>query len=528
MVDIRDKDINKIHNETQDNETSPSSKKVLEESTFEKHSDLNKHEKYEENDEKNTTAQYSNQEKDLASNEEKKSADDNQYLFNTEAEQYLLGSILLNNEIFYLVESFLEDKHFGHIFHIKIYAAMRKLFEKSFPISISTLSSFFHSDKDFIVNNGKEYLSYISSLAIAVVNPKSYANIVYNLFLKRNLVSIGVELVQNAKSPDITLNAIDYIEDTEIKLFNLASQGVAKKEFVHLKSPILSSMQSIELARKDPKAVTGIPSGLIKLDKKLSGFQKSDLIVIAGRPSMGKTALTLNIALNIAKDTTKSVGFFSLEMSAEQLAMRILSVESSIDSKKLKEGNIKEEQYNLLREKSDYLNNTKLFIDETPALSIAQIFSSSRRLKRQHNIDIIFIDYLQLIRGKNIYDTRALEISSITQGLKALAKELNIPVVVASQLSRAVEQREDKRPILSDLRDSGSIEQDADIVIFIYREEYYLSRHVQDESVDPDEISMRIDNAAHISELLIAKHRNGPTGTISIGYDSQLAKFYND
>jgi replicative DNA helicase len=443
-----------------------------------------------------------------------------------QAEQYLLGSILLNNEIFLAVEGFLSHEHFFHILHLKIYEAMRKLFNKSLPISLPTISSVLEDDKDFNLNNGKDYLLHISSIAITVISPKSYAEIVYDLALKRSLIAIGTNLIQSSRA-DVTKTALDHITEVENKLFQLVSTGFSRTEFENISKSISSVISVIDTLRTDPKHLTGLSSGLIDLDKKLSGFNKSDLVVIAGRPSMGKTALALNIALNIAQANYK-VGFFSLEMSKDQLSFRLLSLDSGINSMHLREGRIKEEDYNSLRRKAERFLDINLFVDDTPALSIGSLNSRAKRLKGQQGVDIIFIDYLQLIRSNTRYDNRVLEISEITQGLKALAKELNVPVIALSQLSRAVEQRQDKRPILSDLRDSGTIEQDADVVMFIYREEYYLSRSIPDLGTkEYDNWQSKMDKIRNISELFIAKHRNGPIGTVHMYYDSNLAKFGN-
>jgi replicative DNA helicase len=293
-------------------------------------------------------------------------------------------------------------------------------------------------------------------------------------------------------------------------------------------------MFNIEVASKNPSHVNGITTGLIDLDKLLAGFQSSDLIIIAARPSMGKTALSINLALNAAKNNhfkeTKrfnSVGFFSLEMSAEQLSTRILSMAVETSSVKLKTGFIDESQYNQLRIKSEELTKLDLFIDDTPALSISSIRTRARRLKRQKALDILFIDYLQLIRSSGNQENRVLEISEITQGLKALAKELDIPIIALSQLSRAVEQRTDKRPLLSDLRESGSIEQDADIVMFIYREEYYLARTRPQNPKDVMEGHDTLERVKNQAEIIIAKHRNGPIGTVILNYNNDLGKFNN-
>ncbi len=452
---------------------------------------------------------------------------------NIKAEQLLLGVILLNNEVLHRVEEFLKAEHFSHLLHIKIYGAMQKVFDKSLPISSATLEGMLHSDSDFISNGKSDYLNALISMAIGVTDPYGYAKIIYDLALKRMLIGIATGIIHTSYSSSIVEDATEQIAQIEDKLFNLTEQGATERNFVSLSKIVKVSIEDVDHARKSPKNITGIPSGLIDLDKKLSGFHNSDLLIIAGRPSMGKTALAVNIALNIALNdepeiSKKSVGFFSLEMSAEQLALRMLSIQSSINSMHLKNGTIKEEQYNSLRKKADILSDTNFFIDDTPALSIAAIRSRARRLKRRHNVDIIFIDYLQLIRPNSNYDNRVLEISEITQGLKALAKELNIPIIALSQLSRAVEQRQDKHPMLADLRDSGTIEQDSDIVMFIYREEYYLSRLVPElGSKEYEQWQNKMSSVCNLAEVIIAKHRNGPIGSVGLFYDNNLAKFAN-
>jgi replicative DNA helicase len=452
---------------------------------------------------------------------------------NLKAEQLLLGVILLNNEVLHRVEEFLKSEHFSHPVHIKIYSAMQKVFDKSLPISSATLEGMLHIDSDFIANGKSQYLNAITSMAIGVTDPYGYAKIIYDLALKRTLIGIATGIIHTSYNSSIVEDANEQIAQIEDKLFNLTEQGSTERNFIPLSKIVKISVEDVNNARRSPKNITGIASGLIDLDKKLSGFHNSDLVIIAGRPSMGKTALAVNIALNIAisddvEVPQRSVGFFSLEMSSEQLALRMLSIQSSINAMNLKSGSIKEEQYNIFRKKADVLSDAKFFIDDTPALSIAAIRSRARRLKRRHNVDILFVDYLQLIRSNNNYDNRVLEISEITQGLKALAKELNVPVIALSQLSRAVEQRPDKHPMLSDLRDSGTIEQDSDIVMFIYREEYYLSRSVPElGSKEYEQWQNKMNSVCNLAEVIIAKHRNGPIGNVGLFYDNNLAKFAN-
>jgi len=452
---------------------------------------------------------------------------------NVKAEQLLLGVILLNNEVLHRVEEFLKAEHFANPLHAKIYVAMQKVFDKSLPISIATLDGMLHTDGDFISNGKSEYLIALSSMGISVIDPYGYARIIYDLALKRMLIGIATGIIHRSYNSSIVEDANEQIAQIEDKLFNLTELGSIERNFIHLSKIVKTSIDDVDNARRSPKNVTGIPSGLVDLDKKLSGFHNSDLLIIAGRPSMGKTALAVNMALNIAINSDselpkRSVGFFSLEMSSEQLALRMLAIQSSINAMHLKNGSIKEEQYNMLRKKADLLSESSFFIDDTPALSIAAIRSRARRLKRRHNVDIIFIDYLQLVRPNTNYDNRVLEISEITQGLKALAKELNIPIVALSQLSRAVEQRQDKHPMLADLRDSGTIEQDSDIVMFIYREEYYLSRLVPELGTkEYEQWQDKMSTVCNSAEVIIAKHRNGPIGSVRLFYDNNLAKFAN-
>lgn len=452
---------------------------------------------------------------------------------NTRAEQLLLGVILLNNSVLSAVEEFLQAEHFSHPLHIKIYKAMQQICDRSLPVSIVTIEGVLHSDADFVEHSGVEYLVSLSSGAVGVSDAIGYARIVRDLAIRRSLVELASDVMQNSCNASIVESVEEQIAKIETRLFNLTESGGMERKFAPISSLIRHSVEAIDTARKDPKNITGISSGLLDLDRKLSGFQNSDLVIIAGRPSMGKTALAVNIALNIAMGSrsgapSKSVGFFSLEMSSEQLALRMLSMECGINSMALRSGSIKEEQYNIVRQKSDKLSSIRLFVDDTPAVSIAALRSRARRLKRREGVDIIFIDYLQLVRGGSSYENRVLEISEITQGLKALAKELNVPVITLSQLSRAVEQRPDKRPMLADLRDSGTIEQDADIVMFIYREEYYLSRVAPEIGTKEYEVwQHKMEEVSNLSEVIIAKHRNGPIGNVQLFYDNNLTKFAN-
>ncbi|MFV9930288.1 MAG: replicative DNA helicase [Rickettsia endosymbiont of Haemaphysalis japonica] len=457
---------------------------------------------------------------------------------NVQAEQMLLGAILTNNELLNYVSEFLLDEHFFEPIHQKIYKAIEKITEKGLTATPITLRSMLTQDELFQEVEGAEYLAKLITMSMMVINPVDYGKIIYDLAIKRNLINIGEEVVNNAYNSSLEVEAKEQIEHAEAKLYDLASKGLNEKSFTKIGISISESLASINRAMKNNDHIIGISTGLIDLDHKLCGFHNSDLIILAGRPSMGKTAFAINLALNACNNMRlknirdnqeiQSVGFFSLEMSSEQLTTRLLSMCAEIDSTSLRTGILGEEKYNRLRKEANTLSELQFFIDDTPALSISAIRTRARRMKRKHNLGILFIDYLQLIRGVSKSENRVSEISEITQGLKTIAKELNIPVIALSQLSRAVELREDKKPMLSDLRESGTIEQDADIVMFIYREEYYLTRK---EPAAGDakhaEWLEKLNKVYNIADIIVAKHRNGPVGNVPLYYDSQFSKFGN-
>lgn len=458
---------------------------------------------------------------------------------NVQAEQMLIGAILVNHDYLNTVSEFLRPDHFFEPIHQKIYNAIEVITEKGLIATPVTLRSMLERDELFQQLGGSDYLNKLATLSMMVINPLDYGRIIYDLAVRRNLIQIGEEVVNNAYDSSLEYDASQQIEHAEGKLYNLASEGVNDKSFVKIAVSLSESLASINRAMKNSNHVIGVSTGLIDLDRELSGFHNSDLVVIAARPSMGKTAFAINLAVNACnsmklknKEQDKSVGFFSLEMSSEQLTTRILSMHTEINSSSLRTGHVTEEHYNRLRREVIDLSSLPFFIDDTPALSIAAIRARARKMKRKHNLGILFIDYLQLIRGINKSDNRVNEISEITQGLKAIAKELNIPVIALSQLSRAVELREDKRPMLSDLRESGSIEQDADIVMFIYREEYYLTRK-EPSSSDAKyaekhaEWLNNLNQIYNIADIIIAKHRNGRVGSVKLHYDGQYSKFSN-
>ncbi|KJV51974.1 replicative DNA helicase [Orientia tsutsugamushi str. Gilliam] len=408
---------------------------------------------------------------------------------NIQAEQMILGAILINNRALYNINEFLLPEHFYEPLHGKIYKSINLIISKGISATVISLKNMLGNEPSFEEIGGVDYLAKLTTLALSIVNANEYGKIVYDLALRRYLIEIAEKIATNAYSSTLADTAISQIETAESQLYDLGSRGTLSKGFTKLQTSIEESWTSISSAIKNKNSINGISSGLLDLDSKLGGFKNSDLIILAGRPSMGKTALGVNLAVNACKyffitqqnskvNITPSVGFFSLEMSSQQISTRILSIESEINSSALFNGKIDEQDVDKLKTVQDEIQKWNFFIDDAPAISISAIRSRARRLKRTHNLAILFIDYLQLIkidyRGSQY--NRVQEISEITQSLKALAKELNISIIALSQLSRAVEQRSDKKPILSDLRESGSIEQDADIVMLIYRDEYYLSR----------------------------------------------------
>ncbi|MCE2991802.1 MAG: replicative DNA helicase [Candidatus Jidaibacter sp.] len=460
---------------------------------------------------------------------------------NLDAEKAVLGSFLNNNENLNKVADFLKPDHFYVPLHAKIYESILKFYERGLIASPVTLKNYFGEDDSLseLGVSSLEYLMKLSTNAASIINLLPYAKDIYETSLRRELIKIGEDVVVGAHQYNTDQNAMDLIEGAEQQLFNLASDGNAESGFSTLKASVVESIKRIDMARKQGGEVSGVTTGFIDLDKLLGGMQSSDLLILAARPSMGKTAFAINIAINAAlnflnkkevKDK-KSVAVFSLEMSSEQIANRILAIKTGIDGSRIRIGNISKQEFSVLLKESDKLAEMPIFIDDTPSISISALRTRARRLKRQHNLGAIVVDYLQLIRGssKMSETNRLQEIAEISQGLKAIAKELDIPVLALSQLSRAVESRDDKRPQLSDLRESGNIEQDADVVMFIYREEYYLSRKMP-QTHEADKYAQwqaDMENAKGITEILIAKQRNGPIGTVCVRYDTRTTGFTN-
>ncbi len=458
---------------------------------------------------------------------------------NVEAEQALLGAILVNNDAMHHLGHNLRAEHFFAPVHQRIFAAVQSFFDKGLIANPITLKNHFDQDEGLKELGGGQYLARMAAAAIAVINVRDYSDMVYDLAQKRALIGIGEDVVNTAFKSDFDLSAMEQIEAAEQHLFNLASAGTAENSFRALKFSMIEAIERVEHAYRNNDRVIGVPTRLTDLDKLLGGMHNSDLIILAGRPSMGKTALATTIAHQAAQyfyeegqknpdEKPKSVGFFSLEMSAEQLASRMLSGVTNLGSGKLRKGDLTSDEFAVLVRESNALSHLPFHIDDTPALPIASLRARARRLKRVHNLGLLVVDYLQLVRAShtNSQANRVQEVSEITQGLKAIAKELAVPVVALSQLSRAVELRDDKKPQLSDLRESGSIEQDSDIVMFVFREEYYLMRKEPREgTAEYAAWQAEMEKVHGIAEVIVAKHRNGPIGNVPLSFQSDITKF---
>ena len=451
---------------------------------------------------------------------------------NIGAEQALLGAILSNNLALEKVENFLEPEHFSSKINALIFKTLKKLISNDQVADLNTLKVFLENDPDFISNGGISYLLKISENSISIINSKQYGELIHDLFIRRKLIDLGTNLINDSYDNFDDKNSDIIIENTESNLYNLTSDGDTQKGPKQFDNILSLTIDYAEKAYKKSSDVIGLKTGLNDFDKKIGGLHKSDLIIIAGRPSMGKTAFATNIASNICNgkknDNKTNVLFFSLEMSSEQLATRVISELSQISSEGIRTGNLSKTDFEKIIIASEQLKNLSLFIDDSPALTISSIRTRSRRLKRKFGLDLIIIDYLQLITGesRNSNDNRVKEISDITRGLKAIAKELNIPVVALSQLSRKVEEREEKRPQLADLRESGSIEQDADLVVFLYREEYYLARTEPPEGTEKHAMwTSKMEKVHNIAEAIVAKHRHGPISRVKLHFNATSTKF---
>ena len=449
---------------------------------------------------------------------------------NIEAEQSVIGSILVTNEIFDEISTIISSINFYDPMHQKIYNAIESLIYKGMLANPITLKNYFEDEKDDL--DVPEYLVKITKFSTSVRQAIEYSKIIYDMFVRRELIKISEETIDSAKINDLNTNGQNIIENSERLLFDLAEKGSFNSSLVKFDDAMKQTIEMASTAYKNEGGIVGVPTGLRDLDDKLGGLHQSDLIIIAGRPSMGKTSLATNIAFNAAKHIQdsgrkSSVAFFSLEMSSEQLSTRILSEQARIGSNDIRRGRISDEQFDQFLETSKNIAELPLFIDETPAISIAAMSNRARRIKRLHGLDMIVVDYIQLMRGTTYNkDGRVQEISQITQGLKAIAKELGVPVVALSQLSRQVEQRDNHKPQLADLRESGSIEQDSDVVMFVYREGYYLQRkEPREATVEHAEWQAKMNEVAHIAEIIIGKQRHGPIGKVTLEFEERFTKF---
>ena len=468
---------------------------------------------------------------------------------NFDAEIAVIGCLLWDNKSYEKIADFLIEDHFIDLNNKNIFKTIKRLLDKNILVTPITLKNYLEeNDKDSFDNY--TYLNQIKDSAPSTQNAYQYARLLYDLHIKRSLIGIGKNIIQDTISNEEDLEGINLIENAENDLYNLSQTGSSDRKYSLFGESLKKAIDIIDQSFKREGKIAGLPSGLKDLDKKLGGFHNSDLIIIAGRPSMGKTALGTNIAFNAAKKFKEKedefgnkttidggkIAFFSLEMSSEQLATRVLAEQSKISGDKMRKAELNKEDFKKIAKVSSELENLNLVIDDNPILTISSLRARARRLKRLYDIDMIIIDYLQLMSGsQNVKnDGRVQEISEITRGLKAIAKELNIPIIALSQLSRQVEQREDKRPLLSDLRESGTIEQDSDVVMFIFRESYYLER--MEPIKKPDEQNDRYnerhqrwrelcESRYNIADIIIAKQRHGPTGTIKTHFDPNFTKF---
>ncbi|MFN3868800.1 MAG: replicative DNA helicase [Hyphomicrobiaceae bacterium] len=464
---------------------------------------------------------------------------------NIDAEQALLGAILVNNEALDRVSQFLRPEHFYDPLHAQIFEIAGKLIQAGKKVNPITLRTFFENAEPIDAHlTVPQYLGRLAANATTIINAHDYGRTVYDLSIRRQLIGIGEDLVNTAFDSPVDHPPEEQIQEAESKLYGLAESGKYGQGFVTFGQALTAAIDMADGAFKRAGHLSGISTGLSDLDKKMGGLQKSDLIILAGRPSMGKTALVTNIAYNVARNyrTTPNpdgteevvdgavVGFFSLEMSSEQLATRILAEQAEIGSEKIRRGMIDEREFGKLVQVAQEMSRIPLFIDQTGGITIAQLAARARKLKRQKGLGLLIVDYLQLLAGssKSSQANRVQEITEITTGLKALAKELAVPIIALSQLSRQVEQREDKRPQLSDLRESGSIEQDADVVLFVFREEYYVERLKPAEG-DPKflEWQQKMAMVSGRAEVIIGKQRHGPVGTVDLAFEAQYTRFGN-
>jgi replicative DNA helicase len=461
---------------------------------------------------------------------------------NIDAEQALLGAILVNNDAYYRVSDFLEPIHFFEDLHRRIYEVATSLIKAGKVATPITLKTFL-GDQDLGGVTVSQYLARLAAEATTVINAEDYGRTIYDLAIRRNLISVGEDLVNVAYDSPVEMSPREQIEDAERRLYELAETGRYDGGFQRFSEALTGAIDMAAAAFKRSGGLSGVSTGLTDMDRMLGGLQPSDLVILAGRPAMGKTSLATNIAFNIAKayqgerqpdGSMKTVnggivGFFSLEMSSEQLATRIIAEQAGVPSYKIRRGDIAEQDFYKITEVARDMQTIPFYIDQTGGISIAQLTARARRLKRQRGLDLLVVDYLQLLSGSTKKgENRVQELTEITTGLKALAKELHVPLMALSQLSRQVENRDDKRPQLADLRESGSIEQDADVVLFVFREEYYLKmKEPKPGTEEHFKWQTEMDQAHGRAEVIIGKQRHGPTGSVQLSFQADVTRFAN-
>lgn len=463
---------------------------------------------------------------------------------NVDAEQALLGAILVNNEAYYRVSDFLKPDHFFEPVHRHIYQVAGELVRANKVASPITIKTFLPADLAIGDINLAQYVARLAAEATTIINAEDYGRSIYDLALRRALIGVGEDLVNVAYDSPVDKTPRDQIEDAEKQLYDLAEHGNFDTGFHAFETALVNAIDMASAAYQRDGHLSGLASGLSDLDRLMGGLQPSDLVILAGRPGMGKSALATNIAFHVARNwhgetqpdgTIKTigggiVGLFSLEMSAEQLATRIIAEQAEVPSSDIRRGRISEDQFAQIVAVSREMNRVPLYIDQTGGLTIGQLAARARRLKRQRGLDLLIVDYIQLMQGsqRRGSDNRVQEMTEITNHLKSLGKELNVPILALSQLSRQVENREDKRPQLSDLRESGSIEQDADVVMFVYREEYYLrNKEPKPGTIEHEEWQREMEGVHGIAEVIIGKQRHGPTGTVRLLFEDQVTRFSN-
>jgi replicative DNA helicase len=431
---------------------------------------------------------------------------------NIEAERSVLGAILLHNDAFNLAAEVIDAGDFYRDAHRRIFDKMVNLVERGGPIDLVTLKDELNRSGDLDEVGGPAYIAALVDGVPRSMNVEHYARIIKEKATLRNLIFSANKILATAYDAEEEADAI--LDQAEHAIFAIADDKV-RDGFVSMRDLAHSSLETIEKLHARKELITGVPTGFADLDEMTSGLQAADLIIVAARPSMGKTSLVLNIAQHVGTKTSKSVGMFSLEMSKEQLFLRMLTAEARIDAHRLRRGFLGERDWGRLSQAIGTLSDAKIFIDDTPSIGVLEMRAKCRRLAAEHDLDLVIVDYIQLMQGRGRFENRTLELASISRSLKGLAKELNVPIVVLSQLSRAPESRSDHRPQLSDLRESGALEQDADVVVFIYREDLYA-----DKTQPPTENE-------GVAELIIGKQRNGPTGVVKLAFIREFTRFEN-